>query len=146
MLRALFVAVVVTGSLLAAGCGGNGGAEGGGDAAAGGQAELCQSLEDLQNTVRGIGDIELGEDTVDELRQTADELSTDLEAVEEAAGDELGDDVTAIETSLQELSDELETIAEGELTAESVTALAGPIASAVSAFEALAQAAPDCNL
>ena len=105
--------------MLAAGCGGNGGADGGGDTAAGGEADLCQSLEDLQDTVRGIGEIELGEDTVDELQQTADELSTDLEAVEEAAGDELGDEVAAIETSLQALSDELETIAEDELTAES---------------------------
>jgi methyl-accepting chemotaxis protein len=147
MPRALFVAVVVTGSLLVAGCGGDDGADTGGDVAGGDRSELCQSLEDLQDTVRGIGDIELGEDTVDVLRQTADQLNADLAAVEEAAGDELGDEVDAVETALEDLSDELESIAaDGELTTESVTALAGPISSAASAFETLARAAPDCNL
>jgi hypothetical protein len=135
MTRTLLLMGSITASLLLAiGCGG-------------GESELCQSLGDLQESVQGLQDIELGEGALDELQQSADEISADFAAVENAAGGELGPELAALKTSAQALVADLDSAAaQGDLTRESIADLAGSVSSAVTAFQALREAAPDCDL
>jgi hypothetical protein len=135
MTRTLLLMSTITALLLLAiGCGG-------------GESELCQSLGDLQESVQGLQDIELGEGALDELQQSADEISADFAAVENAAGGELGPELAALKTSTQALVADLDSAAaQGDLTRESIGALAGSVSSAVTAFQALREAAPDCDL
>lgn len=135
MTRALLLTGAITGSLLlAGGCGG-------------GESELCQSLGDLQESVQGLQDIELGEGALDELQQSADEISADFAAVQNAAGGELGPELADLETSAQALVADVEAAAaQGEPTREAIGDLAGSVSSAVTAFRALREAAPDCDL
>jgi hypothetical protein len=135
MPRALPLASVLAVSLLlAVGCGGNG-------------SELCQSLEGLQESVRGLQNIELGEDAVGELRQSADEISGDIDAVENAAGDELGGEVADFKASAQALVEDAEAAAaEDQATGESLRSVADSVSAAAASFDALLEAAPDCNL
>ena len=135
MTRALLLIGAITGSLLLiAGCGG-------------GESELCQSLGDLQESVQGLQDIELGEGALDELQQSADEISADFAAVQNAAEGELGPELADLETSAQALVADVEAAAsQGELTREAIGDLAGSVSSAVTAFQALREAAPDCDL
>jgi hypothetical protein len=135
MTRTLLLMGTITALLLLAiGCGG-------------GESELCQSLGDLQESVQGLQDIELGEGALDELQQSADEISADFAAVENAAGGELGPELAALKTSAQALVADLDSAAaQGDLTRESIADLAGSVSSAVTAFQALREAAPDCDL
>jgi hypothetical protein len=135
MTRTLLLMGTITALLLLAiGCGG-------------GESELCQSLGDLQESVQGLQDIELGEGALDELQQSADEISADFAAVENAAGGELGPELAALKTSAQALVADLDSAAaQGDLTRESIGDLAGSVSSAVTAFQALREAAPDCDL
>jgi hypothetical protein len=134
MTRTLLLMGTITALLLLAiGCGG-------------GESELCQSLGDLQESVQGLQDIELGEGALDELQQSADEISADFAAVENAAGGELGPELAALKTSAQALVADLDSAAaQGDLTRESIGDLAGSVSSAVTAFQALREAAPDCD-
>ena len=135
MTRALLLIGAITGSLLlAAGCGGE-------------ESALCQSLGDLQESVQGLQDIELGEGALDELQQSADDISADFAAVQNAAGGELGPELADLEMSAQALVADVEAAAaQGELTGEAIGDLAGSVSSAVTAFQALREAAPDCDL
>jgi hypothetical protein len=135
MTRTLLLMGTITALLLLAiGCGG-------------GESELCQSLGDLQESVQGLQDIELGEGALEELQQSADEISADFAAVENAAGGELGPELAALKTSAQALVADLDSAAaQGDLTRESIGDLAGSVSSAVTAFQALREAAPDCDL
>jgi hypothetical protein len=134
MTRAILLTGAITGSLLfAAGCGGE-------------ESELCQSLGDLQESVQGLQDIELGEGALDELQQSADEISADFAAVENAAGAALGPELADLEASAQALVADLDAAAaQVDLTRESMGNLAGSVSSAVTAFQALREAAPDCD-
>jgi molybdopterin converting factor small subunit len=134
LVRALLLIGVVALLVVAAGCGGE-------------ESGLCQGLEDVQGSVQAIRDTELDEGAVEELQQEADELSANLATAREEAGEELGDEFAAVETSVQTLRTEAEAIAaEDEITREAVAALAGEIGTAANAFEALIAAAPDCDL
>ncbi len=121
--------------LLAAGCGGEQ------------SSAVCQDLRVVQDTVQEIRDIELEEGALEELDQSAAELRSSVAGVRENAGEDLGDEVDAFESSLVALREDLETVsAEGDISAESVNALAAPVSNAVDAFQALVEAAPDCDL
>jgi methyl-accepting chemotaxis protein len=135
MTRILLLAGVVTGALLlVAGCGGE-------------ESELCQSLGDLQESVQSLGDIELAEGAVDELQQSADEINADIEAVQKAAGGELGPELADLKSSAQALATDFDAAAaQAELTREAIGDLAGSVSSVVTAFQALQEAAPDCDL
>jgi hypothetical protein len=131
--RALALIGVLGTLILAAGCGGE-------------ESALCGSLEDVQGSLQSIRDTELEQGALEELQQEADELNGSVTAAREAAGDELGNEFAAVETSLQALRTQVEAAGEGEVSRETVTALAGPISETVAAFDALFAAAPDCNL
>jgi hypothetical protein len=135
MMRVLLLAGVVTGALLlVARCGGE-------------ESELCQSLGDLQESVQGLGDIELAEGAVDELQQSADEISADIDAVQNAAGGELGPELADLRSSAQALATDLDAAAaQGELTRQTIGDLAGSVSQVVTAFQTLQEAAPDCDL
>jgi hypothetical protein len=134
MTRLLLTGAITGLLLLAVGCGGE-------------ESELCQSLGDLQGSVQGLQDIELGEGALDELEQSTDEISADLAAVENAAGGELGPELADLKASAQALVADLDAAAaQGELTRESIGDLAGSVSIAVTAFQAVREAAPDCDL
>lgn len=128
----LLIGAVVGLLLVPAGCGGD-------------ESELCQSLDDLQESVEGLRDIQLNESAVDELRQAADEISDDINAVQEAAEEELGPELTNLETAARTLIGDAEAaLAQGDLSSETLATLATAVGNAVNAYEALLEAAPDC--
>lgn len=133
--RAFLFIAVATGSLvLAAGCGRE-------------ESELCQVLGDLQESVQGLRDIELGEGALDDLQQSADEINANVAAVENAAGEEVGPEVANFKTSAAALVADVEAAAaQEELTREALGDLADSVSSAATAFEALREAAPECDL
>jgi chromosome segregation ATPase len=134
MSRILLLASVTGALLLVAGCGGE-------------ESELCQSLGDLQESVQGLGDIELAQGAVDELQQSADDVNADIDAVQSAAGGELGPEVADLQSSAQALATDLDAAAAQEdLTREVIGNLAASVSSLVTAFQALQEAAPDCDL
>lgn len=134
MIRAVALIGVLVALVLAAGCGGE-------------ESALCGSLEDVQGSVQSIRDTELEEGALEELEQEADDLNESLTAASEAAGDELGDEFAALESSVQELRSGVEAAAaEGEVSRETIATLTGPISETAAAFDALLAAAPGCDL
>jgi predicted nuclease with TOPRIM domain len=111
-----------------------------------GESDLCESLGDIQTSAQELRDIEPGEDAVDQLQAVADDLRDELDAVEEAAGDEVRPEVADLRSAAEELEDEVEAAAEGGLTGEELQAVATAGSSVVTAFGALREAAPDCDL
>ena len=130
------VAVAATVLALSVGCAGDDG------------PGVCQSLQDLQASVQSLGDIELQDTSVEELQQSADAIVTDANEAQDAADEELGQEIDAFKASVQTLVDDVEAAsAEGELTQESLTAIGTSASGVATAFETLEQAAPDdCGL
>ena len=112
------------------------------------ESEVCSSLQDLQASVQSLGDIELDDTSAEELQQSANEILTDVEAVRDAGEEELGQELTTFEATVQALVDDVEAAsAEGELTRDSLAEIGTSVGSAVTAFETLQEAAPDdCDL
>jgi hypothetical protein len=135
----LFRGTIVTGAIIgvllfAAGCGGE-------------KSELCQSLADLQESVQGLRDVELGEGALDELQQSADAIRADLGAVENAAGAELAPELASLKTAAEAVVADLDAAAsQGKLTRDSTADLVGSVSGVVTAFGSLRDAAPDCDL
>lgn len=111
------------------------------------QPAVCDSLGDLQASVQSLRDIELQDTTAEELQESANEIVTDANAVQDEADEELGQEVETFEATVQAFVDDLETAsAEGELTRDSLAELTTSLGSVATAFDTLKAAAPDCDL
>lgn len=115
---------------------------------AGDESEVCSSLQDLQASVQSLRDIELADTSAEELQQSATDILTDANAAQEAADEELGQEIDTFEATVQSLLDDIEAASsEGELTRDSLAEIGTAVGSAVTAFETLQEAAPDdCDL
>jgi methyl-accepting chemotaxis protein len=134
-MRRVLVLLATAAALAVAGCGGEQ------------SDELCQNLRVVQDSAQDIRNIELGEGAAEDFQQSATKLQSSLADVRDAAGEDLGPELQAVETSIRTLREDVEDLAaQGDITAESVRSLAAPISNAVSSLQALADAAPDCDL
>jgi hypothetical protein len=131
--QSTLVALVVTALLLAAGCGGE-------------ESAVCGDLEDVQSSIEDVRDIELNEGAVDELQQAAADIRAGVQAAQADADAELGDELDAFQADVQTLVDEAEALATTEISAEALQALSGAISDATASFQAVQDAAPDCDL
>jgi hypothetical protein len=131
--QSTLVALVVTALLLAAGCGGE-------------ESAVCGDLEDVQSSIEDVRDIELNEGAVDELQQAAADIRGGVQAAQADADAELGDELDAFQADVQTLVDEAEALATTEISAEALQALSGAISDATASFQAVQDAAPDCDL
>ena len=133
-MRALLLTGALTALLVVAGCGGD-------------ESAVCESLGDLQESVTELRDVEPGEGAVDELRESADDIDAEVTALQDAAGEELGDEAAALEDSARSLVADVEAaVAPGEVTRESLRGLADSLSRTVAAFDAFREAAPECDL
>lgn len=111
------------------------------------EAAVCGSLSDLQASVQSLRDIELSDTSAEEVQGAVSDIQTDVDAVQTDADEEFGQEVDTFEATVQTLvADVEEASAEGELTRDSLVELATSVGSAVTAFETLKDAAPDCDL
>jgi hypothetical protein len=133
--RGLKPVVLAAGALLvaAAGCGGE-------------ESAVCGDLESIQSSMQDVRDVELGEGALEELRQTAEDIRADAEAAQEDAEAELGDELEAFQVDVQAVVAEAEAAAATGLSGDSLQALSTEIANAVASFQAVQDAAPDCDL
>ena len=69
------------------------------------QADVCGSLTELQTSVQALVDLEPAQVGLDGVQAALDVVADDLDAVLEAGRAELGDDVEALQSSLQGLRD-----------------------------------------
>lgn len=127
------VTALVAGLLLVpVGCGGD-------------ESALCQSLDDLRESVESLRDIELNEGAVDEVSQAADDITEDVQAVKDAADEELGAEAANLETAVRKLITDVETAIEGgNLSTETLATVSASLSAAVTAYDAVIEAAPDC--
>ena len=91
-------------------------------------------------------DIELEEGALEEIRQTAADIDADLQAAQEEAEAELGDEIEALRTAVQALAAEAEAAAATGLSGDSVQALSAAISDVRTSFQSTRDAAPDCDL
>ena len=115
---------------------------------AGDESEVCQSLQDLQASVQSLGDIELEDTSADELQQAANQIVTDANEAQDAADEELGQEIDTFKATVQALVSDIETAsAEGELTRDSLVEIGTAVGSVSTSFQTLQEAAPDdCDL
>jgi polyhydroxyalkanoate synthesis regulator phasin len=118
-------------ALLAAGCGGE-------------EAAVCEDLDNIQSSVDELRDVELGEGALDEVQRIADDLLAEAQAAQTDAEAELGDELGALQTSVQGVVSEVETAAASGVSAESLQAISAAISATASSFQAVQDAAPDC--
>ncbi len=134
VLRTLtLIALAAVTLLAAAGCGGE-------------EAAVCGDLENIQSSIQDVRDIELEEGALEELQQTAADIEADLQAAQEDADAELGDELDALQTAVQALVVEAEAVAATGVSGESVQALSAAISDVRTSFQATQDAAPDCDL
>ena len=131
------LAALGAGVLLAAGCGGD-------DAPA-----VCGSLESLSTDVEALQDIdiEVGEGSVADVEESLEAIQTDLESVKTDAEAELSEPIAAFESSFNDLSSAFDTAkADDDLSSTEAESLLDSLAAVSTSFEALKDAAPDCDL
>jgi hypothetical protein len=131
--RLTLIALAAATLLAAAGCGGE-------------EAAVCGDLENIQSSIQDVRDIELEEGALEELQQTAADIEADLQAAQEDADAELGDELDALRTAVQALVAEAEAVAATGVSGESVQALTTAISDVRTSFQATQDAAPDCDL
>jgi hypothetical protein len=131
--RLTLIALAAATLLAAAGCGGE-------------EAAVCGDLENIQSSIQDVRDIELEEGALEELQQTAADIEADLQAAQEDADAELGDELDALRTAVQALVAEAEAVAATGVSGESVQALSAAISDVRTSFQATQDAAPDCDL
>jgi SpoVK/Ycf46/Vps4 family AAA+-type ATPase len=131
--RLTLIALAAAALLAAASCGGE-------------ESAVCGDLENVQSSIQGVGDIELEEGALEELRQTAADIEADLQSAQENADAELGDELDALRTAVQALDAEAEAAAAEGLSGESVQALTAAISDVRTSFQSTQDAAPDCDL
>jgi hypothetical protein len=131
--RLTLIALAAATLLAAAGCGGE-------------EAAVCGDLENIQTSIQDVRDIELEEGALEELQQTAADIEADLQAAQEDADAELGDELDALRTAVQALVAEAEAVAATGVSGESVQALTTAISDVRTSFQATQDAAPDCDL
>jgi hypothetical protein len=110
---------------------------------------VCQDLEQLSSDVDALTDIdiEFGEGTIAEIEDSLDAIGADLENVKTDAEAELSEPVEDFESSLDALSSEFDTAkADDDLSAGEAQSLLDALAAVSTSFEALVDAAPDCDL
>ncbi len=112
------------------------------------EPEVCKSLKDLKGSVAELEDVDLSEgDVVGQLRGVLDNVEADLLSVKNAAQEELGTEIAGFTAAVEEFVSTVQAIADAEtIDTESLTALFASIGSAVSAYQTLEEAVPDCGL
>jgi len=130
---ALIALAVGTLAFAAAGCAGNE------------DSSVCGELEDIQATIEDLRGIELDEGALEEAEQAIEDIRADAEAARADAEEELGDEIAAFQASVETVEVELEAAVAAPSVA-SVQAVATAVSGALAAFDALRQAAPDCDL
>ena len=131
------LAALGAGVLLATGCGGD-------DAPA-----VCGSLESLSTDVEALQDIDIeaGEGSVANVEESLEAIQTDLESVKTDAEAELSEPIAAFESSLNGLSSAFDAAkADDDLSSTEAESLLDSLAAVSTSFEALKDAAPDCDL
>jgi hypothetical protein len=133
--RGLKLVLLAAGMLLfvAAGCGGE-------------ESAVCGDLEEIQSSVQDVRDIELEEGAVEELQQTAADIREAAQAAQADADAELGDELEAFQTDVQAVVTEAEAAAATGLSGDSLSALSTATSDAIASFQAVQEAAPDCDL
>lgn len=133
-LAAALIAIAAA-AVLAAGCGGDE------------SSALCEEVRTAQGAVDDIRSIEPGEGAAEDLRQSVATLRQSLSDMQAEAGEDLGPQIAAVRSSFSTLRQDAQSVAsQGQVTAESVKDLAAPLGDAVTALQALGNAAPDCDL
>ena len=115
---------------------------------AGDESEVCDSLQDLQASVQALGDIDIEDTSADELQQAANQIVTDANEAQDAADEELGQEIDTFKATVEALVSDVETAsAEGELTRDSLVEIGTAVGSVTTSFQTLQEAAPDdCDL
>lgn len=98
-----------------------------------------QALKDVDRTA--------GEDAVASVQESLDAIATDLESAKSDASAELSEPIATFEASVNDLSSAFDTAkADGSLSADEATGLADAVAGVSTSWDALKEAAPDCDL
>ena len=110
---------------------------------------VCGSLEQLSSDIDGLQNIDVvaGEGTVAEIETSLDAIKADLESVKTDAQAELSEPVTQLQSSLDALSTEFDAAkADDDLSAEEAGGLLDSLAAVSTSWTTLKEAAPDCDL
>jgi hypothetical protein len=113
-------------------------------ACSGETSPVCDDLAQLGTSVDALQAVELDASLPTELQGALDAVQADLEALKASATDEVGDEVGALESSLQELSGTAETLTEAP-DPTTIAAVGAELADTKQAWDALVAALPDCD-
>ena len=136
-LTGLGVAVVCAGALAAGGCGGD-------DTPA-----ACASLEDVSADVDELQSLDLsaGEGAIADVEASLETIRADLQTAASEAEAELSEPIGALQSSLDGLSTEFDAAkADDDLSGDEAQGLLDSLAAVSTSWEALKEAAPDCDL
>lgn len=116
-------------------------------ACGGDESALCKSLKDLKGSVESVEGVDLDEDGLSGLEGALGDVDSDVAAARDAAEEEIGPELDALEASLAAVATVVQGIADaGSVSEDSVAALATAVAATITSYEAIEQAAPDCDI
>jgi hypothetical protein len=79
------------------------------------EPSACGELQDVADDVRGLTSTDLIAEGTDEVRDDVDDLTSEWDEVRDAAGDQFGDELDALESALSDVGSTLDDLGEGSL-------------------------------
>lgn len=86
-------------------------------------ASVCDSRDDLQESIRALGNVDVLRQGTNGLEDAADDVRDALDDVRQAAQDEFGPEIDAVETALGALGDALRSFTDQGSTSAGVNAV-----------------------
>ncbi len=108
-----------------------------------GASDVCADVTAVQESVDALTDIELESSLPSDFQGAVEAVQADLDSLKTSASDEVGDEVGALESSLEELASAAETLTEAP-DATTLAAVAAELTDTVQAWDAVVAAVPDC--
>jgi hypothetical protein len=145
------VAVLIPMVVLAGACGddddggssagGNGGGDGGDDSAA-----VCDARADLDASVNDLSDVDVAAEGTNALDAALGEVGDDVQAVADAAQEDLSDEVDDVQQAYDQLETAVDDFGDQESTSSAVAAVSGAVTGLAQATGALSEAlAQECG-
>ena len=66
------------------------------------EASTCGAAQDLADAVRDLGEVDLGTEGRDEVERALDDVGAAWDELADAAGDQFGDEIDSLETSVDD--------------------------------------------
>lgn len=111
------------------------------------KSDLCQSIDDLESSIQGLGDVNVAEEGVDALTQQLDEVKNSFDRAKQELGEAFSADVSQVESAFDDVDGVVQQVQGGAAIQSVATQAAAALSALVTSIQGLVTTAQeqDCG-